>query len=184
MKTIDTAQRKRIFGLTKAAYERSGCSLSLDGFRHEQMDALGIESLSDCPAAMGLKLMNRLHRMIEPQNIEQGMSNAEGKPTSTFCGSEFDVRHSAKRGPAGGRPKGIMEWSGAQYAQMTKVEALLTDMRLPWDYADSIAKRMFGASVLRVDTLNGKQLRSVIAALMKRQMKTGGRRTENSRGKS
>jgi phage gp16-like protein len=75
-----------------------------------------------------------------------------------------------------------MEWTGEQYDQMRKVEALLTDMELPWDYADNIAKRMFGNSVLRVDTLNKMQMRAVIAALVKRQQTHGGRRTEVQHG--
>jgi hypothetical protein len=169
MKTIDTTQRKKIFALVKTAYEQSGCSLSLDGFRHEQMDALGIESLSNCPAELGLKLMNRLHQIAGDL--------PPGTPTDTPAISNGRSQISQpKKGPAGGRPKGILEWSGDQHAQMTKVEALLADMELSWNYADSIAKRMFGNSVLRVDTLDRRQMTAVISALVKRQKKKGGRR--------
>jgi len=171
MKTIDTTQRRKIFVLVKAAYEQSGCSLSLDGFRHEQMDALGIESLSNCPAEKGLKLMNRLHRVIDDCRLPNDECGKRGaaNPQSTIANRKSPA------GSAGGRPKGILEWTGDQQAQLTKVEALLADMELPWDYADGIAKRMFGDSVLRVDSLNKRQLTAVISALMKRQKTYGGR---------
>jgi hypothetical protein len=170
MKTIDDAQRRKIFGLAKAAHERSGSPLPLNDWRHRQQTELGIETLSNCPAALGLKLMNRLHQIagdLPPGAPKDAVApKQEGKSTGP-----------AKAGPAGGRPKGILEWTGDQHDQMRKVEALLTDMELSWNYADSIAKRMFGNSVLRVDTLNKKQMTAVIAALTKRQQKHGGRRT-------
>ncbi|MDP2232843.1 MAG: regulatory protein GemA [Actinomycetota bacterium] len=47
---------------------------------------------------------------------------------------------------------------------ITKVEALLADMKLPWSYADSIAKRQFG--IERVAWCRTRdQLRAIIAAL-------------------
>jgi len=47
---------------------------------------------------------------------------------------------------------------------ITKVEALLADMRLPWSYADAIAKRQFGID--RVAWCRTQDLlRSIIAAL-------------------
>jgi hypothetical protein len=166
MKTIDNAQRRKIFALVKEAHPKSGSALSADRWRREIQTDLGIESLSCCPAEKGLQLMNRLHRIIEGQAL--GF-----RPEA--------LGRKKKRGPAGGRPKGILEWSGDQHNQLRKVEALLADMGLPWDYADSIAKRMFGNSVLRVDTLDKRQLTAVITALVKRQQKTGGRRTEARR---
>ncbi|MDD3276976.1 MAG: DUF1018 domain-containing protein [Kiritimatiellales bacterium] len=171
MKTIDNDQRRKIFGLAKAAHERSGSSLPLNDWRHRQQTELGIETLSNCPAELGLKLMNRLHQIAG--DLPPGSPKDLAVPTQQGHGTK-----SAKTGPAGGRPKGILEWTGERQALMTKVEALLTDMELPWDYADNIAKRMFGNSVLRVDTLDRRQMTAVITALTKRQQKHGGRRTE------
>lgn len=167
MKTIDNAQRRKIFGLAKVAHERSGADIPLNDWRHRQQAELGIESLSNCPAELGLKLMNRLHR------IAGDLPPGSPKQTSPLSGSQ--TAHKNPVGPAGGRPKGILEWTGARQDQMRKVEALLADMELPWDYADGIAKRMFGASVLRVDSLDKRQLTAVISALVKRQKKKGGR---------
>lgn len=173
MKTIDTETRRKIFGLLKKAHEKSGSPLSLEDFRYMYQQEVGIASLSNCPASLGLKLLNRLHRIAGDL--------PPGTPTDTPVISDCKSNVSPlKKGPADGRPKWPLEWCGDQKAQLEKVEALLTDMELPWDYADSIAKRMFGNSVLRVDTLNTKQLTAVITALTKRQQKHGGRRTPSA----
>lgn len=53
---------------------------------------------------------------------------------------------------------------------ITKIEALLADMALPWSYADAIAQQMFGierCSWVRQE----KQLKAIIAALHNRQRK-------------
>lgn len=57
-------------------------------------------------------------------------------------------------------------------ATLLKIEAQLTDMRMPWSYADAIAQRMFG--VERVGWLRGEdQLGAVVAALHVEQEKRG-----------
>lgn len=54
--------------------------------------------------------------------------------------------------------------SSAMPLMITKIEALLTDMKLPWAYADAIAKRQYG--VERVAWVRKpKALRAIIAAL-------------------
>ncbi|MDF0377673.1 regulatory protein GemA [Methylophilus sp. YYY-1] len=50
---------------------------------------------------------------------------------------------------------------------ITKVGALLADMKLPWSYADGIAKRMYNRD--RLQWCEAEELRGVIAALVKRQ---------------
>ncbi len=49
---------------------------------------------------------------------------------------------------------------------INKIEVLLTDNKLPWVYADGIAKQMF--KVEKVDWLEREQLRKVVAALEKK----------------
>ena len=71
------------------------------------------------------------------------------------CGSP------AARGEIKGRPKG----SAATQAQIRKVGALLHQMRLPWSYADGIAKQMW--HVDKLDWCTSLQLRGVITALEK-----------------
>lgn len=57
-----------------------------------------------------------------------------------------------------------------QEPMLQKIEAQLADMKLPWAYADAIAKRQFG--IERVAWLRTtEQLSSVIAALYKAQQK-------------
>ena len=61
-------------------------------------------------------------------------------------------------------------------AQLKKIEALLTDGRLSWAYADGIAKRMF--KIARVAFCAPEQLGKIIAALIyqaeRRTKKQGG----------
>jgi len=52
---------------------------------------------------------------------------------------------------------------------LSKIGALLADMRLPWAYADGIAKQMYGVDLVR--WLYPDQVRGVVAALIKRQQK-------------
>ncbi len=67
-----------------------------------------------------------------------------------------------------GKPKNFSQLP----AQITKIEAQLTDMKLPWSYADSIARQMF--KVQRVAWLRKpKQLDDIIAALHVEQEKRG-----------
>lgn len=72
----------------------------------------------------------------------------------------------AKPGKRGqGRPANI-----AASEQLQKIEALLTDMRLPWDYADNMAKHMY--QVDKVGWLKEtKHLQGIITALVKKQRK-------------
>ncbi|NVK42134.1 MAG: regulatory protein GemA [Oceanospirillaceae bacterium] len=76
------------------------------------------------------------------------------------CGVKFK-RSKAK--PYPGKPHNMTE-------QMTKIEALLSDMGLSWNYANSMAKRMF--KVERVAWLKkGDQLQAIIAGLTNEQTK-------------
>lgn len=52
-----------------------------------------------------------------------------------------------------------------------KVEAILTEFRLPWDYADGIAKKVAGVD--KVQWCNTRQLHSVLAALIYYQKRHG-----------
>ena len=52
---------------------------------------------------------------------------------------------------------------------MSKVGALLADMKLPWGYANGIATQMY--KVQRVDWCNETQLRGIITALIKHRDK-------------
>lgn len=56
---------------------------------------------------------------------------------------------------------------------LLKVRAILTDLRLPWKYADSMAKRMF--KVDRVHWLEPDQLHKLTIALIYYQKRTQGK---------
>ena len=53
--------------------------------------------------------------------------------------------------------------TGDKTALMNKLEALLADNKLPWAYADGMARRMFRSD--RVAWLNADQLHKLVAAL-------------------
>lgn len=75
----------------------------------------------------------------------------------------------AKRKPADptkGKPRNF----DSMPEMVTKIEALLADMKLPWSYADAIAKRQCG--IARVAWLKSEDhLRAIIAALHVEQQK-------------
>jgi phage gp16-like protein len=60
--------------------------------------------------------------------------------------------------------------SGGMPEMITKIEAQLADMKLPWSYADSIAQRMFGIAKIAW-VRKPKELRAIIAALDVEQYK-------------
>lgn len=63
------------------------------------------------------------------------------------------------------RPR-LLDSSSLRAGQVSKIEALLAEQRLPWAYAHAIAKRMFHKD--RVDLCDGSELHAVITALIKR----------------
>ncbi|AQZ95529.1 gp16 family protein [Halopseudomonas phragmitis] len=68
------------------------------------------------------------------------------------------------------RAKGKPHNFNQQDAEITKIEALLADMKLPWSYADAIANRMFG--IARCAWLRKPQhYKALIAALHVEQRK-------------
>ncbi len=59
-----------------------------------------------------------------------------------------------------GKPKNVKQLP--EY--ITKIEALLAELKAPWSYADAIARRMFGIERVAWCT-NGAQLQKILAAL-------------------
>jgi len=152
MKTIDDGQRKWMFVLIKEAHEAAGSPGDLNAWRHEQQERCGVATLSDCTVENYQRL--RVHF----EWIIQHAADAR-KATAVTSGDDRRVVH------MGGHP-----FEG----QLRKVYALLTDMSLPWEYADGMAQRMYGQK--RTEQLKPGELRGIIAALTTRQQKHGGRR--------
>jgi len=72
------------------------------------------------------------------------------------------------------RDRGVLSTSRrprntTQRPQLTVIEALLTEMDLPWSYADAIARRQCGSE--RVAWCRSDELVGVIAALKRHQKK-------------
>lgn len=78
------------------------------------------------------------------------------------CG--FNAKPRKRVGEFPGTPHNI-----GNEAMLQKIEAYLADMKLPWSYADAIAKRQTG--IARVAWCNKKGLQGVIAALHVEQEK-------------
>ena len=55
--------------------------------------------------------------------------------------------------------------------QIKKIEALLADMKLPWQYAHKLAKHMYQRD--RIDFCTAEQLTGIISALVKKAKKQG-----------
>lgn len=71
-----------------------------------------------------------------------------------------------KRAPHRGKPGNS---DSADRRALKKIEALLTDASLPWSYASSIARRMYGK--LRLEFCSAEELAGVVAALHRKAVK-------------
>jgi hypothetical protein len=147
MNIITDGQRKRLFGLAKEAWEASGSPGDFNYWRHEQQKLCGVDSLSGCS-------FDSYHRLC--------------------VGFEWIIKNAVRHGQTQTERRTVRMEGQPCEGQLRKVYALLTDMSLSWEYADGMAARMYGQK--RAEQLKPSELRGLISALMKRQMKHGGRR--------
>lgn len=148
---ITDEQRKKIFGYAKAAWEAAGAPGRFDDWRHEQQQACGVSSLKYCVKEQYFTLVQHytgIIRAIEEAKREGRSANANSRRVLIIDGCK-------------------------NKAQIGKINALLVDQSLAWEYADAMALRMF--KVKRVEHCDARQLRAVIAALVKNQQRHGGR---------
>ncbi|MGO1072585.1 gp16 family protein [Lysobacter sp. CA199] len=141
---------------------------------------------SDAAATVRKHQLGRIHQAkkalrLDDETYREILVRVTGKASSAaMSGSErrlvideFDRLMGSRTGsdakPAGtkagrrnfpGRPKRTDD-----VPMLQKIEALLTDRRLPWSYVNAMAKRMFDCD--RVDWLNDQQLHDTVAALQK-----------------
>ncbi|MBN2684985.1 MAG: DUF1018 domain-containing protein [Pontiellaceae bacterium] len=154
---MDDRQRKKLFGVAQAAWRASGSPGTFEAWRHEQQALLGVKSLKGAPREMFFKLLHHYMDLL-PETSSEGEMPAERDGAEPLAKAHRVVSISNRTDP-----------------QIRKVNALLVDQSLSWEYADGIAYRMF--KVRRVEWCNAPQLRALISALTKRQQKRGGRRT-------
>ncbi|WP_319405138.1 regulatory protein GemA [uncultured Desulfosarcina sp.] len=64
--------------------------------------------------------------------------------------------------------------------QLSKIGAILADLKYPWSYADAIAKQMYGVDFVRF--LRPHQLHGVIAALVNRHKKVTSQQEQQNNG--
>lgn len=89
---------------------------------------------------------------LTPEGIDKVVRHMEK------CGAVFST---PKR--AGRKPRNLGSAS-SRSAQLGKIEALLTEARLPWEYAQAMAKRMYKKQAL--EFCDYDELRGIIAALV------------------
>lgn len=87
-------------------------------------------------------------------------------------------REARKKAPPDfpGRPRNIEPRGpdeGSRSRQLRKIEALLAEAKLPWAYADGIARRV--CKVEKVTWVETRDLRKIIAALVKHARRHGRR---------
>lgn len=120
--------------------QRLRCALKIDDETFDAMKAsVGVASTKDLSRAQYLELVRR---------IKGGSDAAQWKP----------VHKSAKASGMHRKPAGDRE------AVISKIEAILADLKLPWSYADGIARKMFCIERLRF--CDASQTTKVMQALI------------------
>ena len=171
---IDDKQRRKLFGYAKAAWTAAGSPGDFNNWRHEQQQLCGVSSLKFAPREKFFELVQLYSGIIRAAEGKAGetpaVQAASNKPSSgpTYADGSLITANSNSR-------RVLIVESCSNQPQLRKINALLVDQSLSWEYADSIALRMF--KVKQVQWCNAKQLQAVISALTKRQQKKGGRRT-------
>lgn len=122
---------------------RKALGLDEDTYRDMLEAATGKRSCADMRLGDLVKICGQLEKIAQAQGVELSKPRHPGKPAN--------MEHSGK-GPL-----------------LKKIEALLADGKLSWDYANGIAKRMYG--VERVEWLDPRRMVSVVTALVKAQQK-------------
>jgi len=153
---IDDAQRRKLFGYAKAAWEAEQPSLSFNEWRHEQQQSLGISSLKFAPRESFFTMVHHYKDILE-KHEEEKQHGAVQKPIGSVKGrKQLNVE---------GR---------TTTPQLKKIEALIIDLGLTWEYVDGMSRHMF--KVRFVEHCKSKQLRAIITALVVKQKKTVGKR--------
>jgi len=134
--TITIAEAKRKRDLAKIHIAKAALGLDDDTYRALLMDVTGVDSSSKLNAKQRAAVLERFES--KGWTSKSSKKNARGKSPTTAI------------------------WKAGL---MSKISALLADQKLPWSYANGIAKQMYKLS--RVDWCNEKQMRGIITALVK-----------------
>jgi len=131
------ADAKRKRELAKIHIAKAALGLDDDTYRALLMDVTGVDSSSKLHAKQRAAVLERFES--KGWTSKNNKNNTHGKsPTTTTDKAGL----------------------------MSKIGALLADQKLPWSYANGIAKQMY--KVACVDWCDQRQLRGIITALVKR----------------
>lgn len=106
----------------------------------------------------------------------QQVASVRSTTELNLAGADRVLDHLARAGARLGKRSDVGRRPGKPKATgrddlLGKIEAQLADMKLPWQYAHSMAHHMF--QIQRLDWCDGKQLGKIIAALSYEQTKRG-----------
>lgn len=127
--------------------------------------SVGVESTLDLNDAQFDELLGRLGVAPPVRTGSRKRADPAWKP----------MHHTARASGMHVRPPADRE------AMIRQIEAVLTDLGLPWSYADGIAHRMFGVELLRF--CSPQQTHKVQQALLVRQRKLASRALYGATGK-
>ena len=132
-------------------------------------------------SAQKKKMMQLVHIGKKQLALDDGtyravLEQVTGKASSKDC-SALELRkvvehmesHGFKVTPAKKHKTYKPDAATAKQPLIDKIEALLADSKLPWSYADAIAKQMYGIDKLTF--CSARQLSGVVTALTKRAQK-------------
>jgi len=110
----------------------------------------------------------------ERSSVLSQMSTGGLKIYNPFVPRAWDSWKKGDPEPEGDVTNRPLEVAAGKRAMVGKVKAILTDRRLPWSYADEIAKKRFGVDF--VEWLEPGDLHKVVQMLAVYQKRQGGRK--------
>ena len=129
-------------------------ALKVDDDTYAAMKAsVGVASTLDLTHAQYNDLVRRIRGELDPDEAALGSGKRSWKPMhKSAAASGMDKEPAEDKKP-----------------QLSKIEALLADMKLSWAYADAISNRMYRVRYVR--WCSREQLTGIITALVKKQRK-------------
>jgi len=139
--TMETITKRQVQHIQ---IERKNAGIDEDTWS-EMKKSVGVSSTRELSRSQFLELLGRIGRLKKNASRRSGAKPFKPVHSSAYA-SGMHVAPPEDRA-----------------AMLSKIEAILTDLRLPWQYADGMAKKMFGVERLR--WLDGDQTYRLLQAL-------------------
>lgn len=122
--------------------QRRQLGISVDVYC-EMKRSVGVQSTLDLTGYQFEELLKRMNGSILRKSARTRMDCVGGKPDGEIRTSWKPLHSSAAKSGMHHAPAPDRE------DMVRKIEAILTEMKLPWSYVDGMAKRMFGLEAFR-----------------------------------